>query len=211
VGYTFTVYIIELCLVLALALYLRNKLSIPYIVLSGLIFVTIISECLSNVAAHQMKNNSTVFHSFASIEFALLSTVFYLLFRSKVLKQIIFITIFLFSAFVIFNAIYLQPIAQAPFNDNTVASIILITYSFLLFAEMINLEIENSLFSQAIFWFNSGVLIFYTATLIFWSIYHLIQLNSNIIVLHHVLWILNLIYYAFFGISIYLAGRERPD
>jgi hypothetical protein len=211
VGYTFIVYIIELCLILALAVYLKNKLSIPYIVLSGLIFVTIISECLSNIAAHQMKNNSTVFHSFAPIEFALLSIVFYLLFRSKILKQIVFIIIFLFSVFVVFNAIYLQPITHAPFNDNTVASIILITYSFLLFGEMINLEIENSLFSQAIFWFNSGVLIFYTATLIFWGIYHLIQLNSNIVVLHHVLWILNLIYYAFFGISIYLAGRKTPD
>jgi hypothetical protein len=55
------------------------------------------------------------------------------------------------------------------------------------------------------------MLIFYTATLIFWGIYHLIQLNSNIVVLHNVLWILNLIYYAFFGISIFLAGRKTPD
>ncbi len=209
--YTFVVYIIELLIVLAVALRFKHRLSLPYIVMSTIIYITIISESLSHISAQQIKSNSAIFHLFAPVEFSLISVVYLLLFKSKRLKQIVFIVIFVFGGFVLLNTYYLQAINEAPFNNNMFCSIILIAYAFLLFLEMINIETEASLFSQPAFWFNSGILIFYTATLIFWSIYRLVQFNANNGILHIVMWFLNLILYAFIGISIYLNGRRKLE
>jgi hypothetical protein len=179
--------------------------------MSAIIYITIISETLSHISAQQIKSNSAIFHSFVAVEFSLISVVYLLLFKSKRLKQIVFLIIFVFGAFVLFNTYYLQGISQLPFNNNMLSSIIFIAYSFLLFLEMINIETEDSLFAQPAFWFNSGVLVFYTATLIFWSIYRLVQFNANNGILHIVMWILNLIFYAFIGISIYLNGSRKSN
>ncbi len=209
--YNFVIYFIELCSILVVALYFRKRLAMPFILLAALIFITIVSESLSNIAAHQIKNNSTIFHFYAPVEFTIKSAIYYLLFKHPVIKQIVFSIVFLFSAFVVYNAAYLQAIDHAPFNDNTVASIVFITYAFLLYWEMINLEIETSLFVHPIFWFNSGILIYYTSSLIFWGTYHIIQASSNFKILNFAMWILNLIFYLFLGISIYFAGRKAPN
>jgi hypothetical protein len=209
--YTFVVYIIELLIVLAIALRFKNRLSLPYIVMSAIIFITVISETLSHISAQQIKSNSAIFHLFVPVEFSLISVVYLLLFKSKRLKQIVFIVIFVFAAFVLFNTYYLQSINQMPFNNQMLCSIIFIAYAFLLFLEMINIEAEESLFAQPAFWFNSGILIFYTATLVFWSIYRLVQFNANNGILHIVMWVLNLILYAFIGISIYLNGSRKAN
>ncbi len=207
--YTFFVYIFELLIVLVIALRYRHKLSLPYIVMAAIIYITIISETLSHISAVQIKSNSAIFHSFVAVEFSLISVVYLLLFKSTRLKQIVFFNIFIFGAFVLFNTYYLQTISQFPFNNNMLSSIILIAYAFLLFLEMINIETEESLFSQPSFGFNCGVLIFYTATLIFWSIYRLVQFNPNNGILHLVMLLLNLILYALMGVSIYLNGTRK--
>jgi hypothetical protein len=211
VPYNFVVYFIELCLILLVGLYFRNRLTTPFILLTVLIFVTIVSESLSHIAAHQIKNNSTIFHLYAPIEFTIKSAIYYLLFRHTIIKKIVFIVVFLFAAFVIYNAAYLQAIDQAPFNNNTVACIVFITYAFLMYWEMINLEIETSLFAHPTFWFNSGMLIYYSSSLIFWGIYHIIQDNANFKILNFAMWLLNLIFYLFLGISIYYAGKKAPN
>jgi hypothetical protein len=198
-------------MILVMAIYFKKQLRLPYLALSALILITIVSESLSTISASQIKSNSAIFHLFSAIEFMVVSLVYWLLFKKELYKQIAFIVVFIFLGFVITNAIYLQPINQAPFNNNTLASIIFVTYSFLLFGEMINLEIDTSLFLQPVFWFNSGILIFYTATLIFWGIYHIIQLSASNSILHKAMWVLNLVFYAFIGVSIYLDGKKSPS
>jgi hypothetical protein len=211
VQYTFVIYMLELIAILIIALSFKSKLDWPYLAIGALVFMTIISESLSTISAHQIKSNSAIFHLFTAVEFSLFSLIYYLLLKNPKFKTLVFVCVFLFAGFVVLNALYFQPVSQMPFNNNMLASVLLMTYAFLLFLEMINLEIKNSLFALPSFWFNSGILIFNTAMLIFWGIYHLVQFNPNNGILHIAMWLLNLIFYAFIGISIYLNGKKGPS
>jgi hypothetical protein len=193
--------------IICLGVYWRNKLSFPFILISFLVVATLMVECFSIVANKQIQNNSTLYHLFVPIEFILISCIYYLLYQNKWIKQVIAITGVLFFIFTLLNAIYWQRIDQVPFNDNVLASIIFIFYSFFQFFEILRKDSKNSSFTDATFWFNSAVLLFNIGAIIFWIVFILLKDNANFGILFIVFRIINNIFYILLGISIYIAGK----
>jgi len=187
-----------------------KKLTIPFKLLTLLVTFTLLLEITARICALMYKNNIAVMHIMGLTEYILFSLTFYYLFKSKIVKASILVSIVIISIFFFINALLLQPYNRVfPSNIVLPSEIAYTIFSLLLFKQMLQYPLQINIIKQSIFWYNTAILFFSTTMflnlgLINYYIKH--RLNDGII--HDFTLGINVIFYVLIGISILMNSKE---
>jgi len=127
-----------------------------------------LSDILALFTAIIFKNNSPIFHAYS-----LVGTVFILVYYYPQLKNLPYMkSVFLFGMvgyFLIwlFNFLFFQTLNVFPRNIIMFSCLLILFFVLMSFKYMLDHPIEESIFVQAQFWFNTGILIFYSSSFLY--------------------------------------------
>jgi hypothetical protein len=114
------------------------------------------------------KNNLPLLHFYVPVGFALLTWYYKTVLGKLIAKRVINVVTLLFLCFSIINSIFFQGIFIFNSNALTVESILLIILSIFTFIVLLNQELHSipQSVKQSLSWINSGILIYYSSTLL---------------------------------------------
>ena len=127
--------------------------------------VAVITELLLAYMGSQGMNNLWLARVFSIVEFCLLTIVFSSWQNNKLLKRLLHISIPLMVVLGIFSTLYLENIRHFNSFSKPITSLILIMVSAYTLVEL-NKEKIDFLFREPRFWFSSGVLFSFSASLL---------------------------------------------
>lgn len=155
---------IFLVLIIGIIGVIRYKwLSLPFKILTWSSFMAFLLAIASKVFSFRYKNNIPILHLECITEFVFYSVVYYYLFKNKVIRKVIIVSIIAFSVSFVINAIFFQPFFTLfPTNIDLPKQILFAIFSLLLFKEMLLYPLKINIINQSIFWFNTAMLFFAT-------------------------------------------------
>jgi hypothetical protein len=154
-----------LIIVFGIGVVCYSKLTTPFKLLALTVPITILLDLCSKISAHLYKTNALVLHLECLVLYVFYSCIYYNLFQSKIMKKIVLVSTIVIVAFAFFNGIFLQPAYKSfPSFLYMVTNIMLVTFSLLLFKQMLLYPIKIMITSQGIFWYNTSML-FYSTTM----------------------------------------------
>lgn len=210
----FYIYLILLTITLLIGVVRLKKCTAPFKFLTLLIFYTLLSEILTRVFAVTIKNSSPVYQIFIPVQFFFVTMIYGLFFNKKYEFFFSWSPVF-FLILCIINTLFFQKITAIPSNVILISNLAFVLYSLLFFRVMLNSAINQNIFKQSIFWFNSAVLILFTVSFLYWSFFnyfirHKIKTGSIATFIYYI----NIIYYIMLCITIMLNRKEikyTPD
>jgi hypothetical protein len=145
-------------------------------------------------------NNMPISHSWAVIEFAFISVVYFYLVTNAWVKKVTIISIFVMLVLAVANVLFFEKLNQFPSLTLEASHIAYVVYSLLLFRQMLLSPSEQSLFRQSLFWFNINVL-FYATTMFlnFALMSYFIQNKLDVAPLVYFSVVVNFIFYIVIG------------
>jgi hypothetical protein len=207
---TSIIYYFLLSVVIIIGIVRYKKLTIPYKILLLYVGITLILEVLSVIWANIYQNNMPIMHISSCSEFLLTALVFYYLFKNRLIKRIISISIAVIILFFIFNSIILQPYTNKfPSNAILVSEIFYVILSLMIFKQMLQYPLQINITSQSIFWYNTAILFFSTtAFLNFGLVNYVVKHHLNPAISYNCGFVLNMIFYSLIGISILINDKK---
>ncbi len=158
------IYFVILLIALAIGMVRYKKLTIPFKILAFSVLVTIVLEVVSRFFALKYQNNALILHFMSICGYIFYSAIYFLLFKSKVIRKAIKVFIPLLIVFFVINILYLQqPVdKQFPTNIYFITNILYVVISLLMFKQMLQYPLNLNIVKQSAFWFNTALLIFST-------------------------------------------------
>lgn len=204
----FFIYLLLLFAAVIIGIVRFKKMTPPFRILFYLLVCTLISEIVTRVLAKSIRNSSPAYHFYLPIQFILLFLIYSLLFRINE-KRITFAAICGFIIISFLNSFYFQGILRFPSNIALLSSGIFIVFSLFYFKRMLQGVEQESIFRQGAFWFNSGVLIFFTTTFLFWGFYNFLLKNHiSTKPISTVIYFINILIYLMFCVGLLLNKKE---
>lgn len=175
-----------------------------------LLATTFIFEVTAVVFAYVYRNNSIVYFLFNPIQIFML-TAFYMVCLSPPWSRtigkvsVVIITIIIFSGWM--NQGWK---ATDPYGSG-LRNLYFIILSLLLFTDWLKKPKYEHIVNEPVFWINTMVLFFFSANVIFWSMYNLWseQFGKLLTQLNPVLYYSNLVFYAGIGYSFTLQHTKK--
>ncbi|MDB5025100.1 MAG: hypothetical protein JWP78_2855 [Mucilaginibacter sp.] len=144
-----------------------KKLTIPFKVLTWSVLITFLLAILSKIFALRYRNNVPILQLECITGYIFYALTYYYLFKNKIIKKSIIISIVAISIFFVFNALFLQPFQKVfPSNVSVLTQSLYAIFSLLLFKEMLQYPLKLNITKQSIFWYNTAIL-FYATTMFF--------------------------------------------
>jgi len=148
-----------------------QKLSPPFKLLIVSVTISFILCVLSIIVSLRYKNNAAVLQIVCISEYVFYSLIYYYLFKNKIIKKAILLSILIISIAFLMNAVFFQSFLKVfPTNINIPAQILLAVFSLLLFKEMLLHPLKINIIKQGIFWYNTAILFFSTTMFVFLSL-----------------------------------------
>ena len=143
--------------------FVKNKtLSKEQRVLFLFVVTAALFELLLFILGQIKINNFFIFHIFTPLEFILLSGVYYYGTVLRPVKIVLVVIVSFFLALVLTDSFFSDKLKSVDSIASASESLLLIVYSLLFFFYLLKkLEYKN-LFNNPMFWFNSGVLIYFS-------------------------------------------------
>jgi hypothetical protein len=152
-----------LIIVFGIGVVCYTKLSTPFKLLAFTEPVTISLDLLSKISSNLYRTNALILHLECLVLYVFYSSIYYYLFHGKTMKRIVFISTIVIVFFAFFNGIFLQPANKSfPSYLYMVTNTMLVTFSLLLFKQMLLYPVKIKITSQGIFWYNTSMLFFST-------------------------------------------------
>jgi hypothetical protein len=187
-----------------------KHLTTPFIVLSLLLFITFLSESIATYLPYIHLSNVVVYHFYVIIAFWLYSLIYFYLLKKSRVRGIILLVSILFSAFAIFNSLNYQKLNSFPSINIILFNVLLVIYSIYFLKHMIEIDPFNSLFKNSFFWFNTGVLTYFTLEIFIWGVMdYLIKNDKNIQMLLTFGVCISICFYGILGLSIWLDDKRE--
>jgi hypothetical protein len=205
-----TSYFILLFIVSIIGVVRYKKLTTPFKILSILIILTLLLETLSKICAVKYKNNLPIAHVSILTEYVFFLLTYYFLFKNKLMRVSILVVLIIFVILSIINSIFIQPYYRYyPSNMFIPSEIAYVTFSLLLFRQMLLYPLPVNIVKQSVFWFNTAIL-FYSTTVFFnfgLTNYYIKHHLKDIVIFDFGLAI-NMIFYLLIGLSILIDNKE---
>lgn len=156
----FALYLLLLLAVSVYGVFNLKRLNTPFKILTLLIGITFISECLSRLFISKFHNSAPADHGYAIAEFILIAGIYYFLFKNVRMKRLLWASIPLFIIAEIINLVYFQTIFEFPSVLLSAQELACVAFSLFYFTEMLLNPIEVPLFKQSAFWLNTSLFLF---------------------------------------------------
>src|SRR5471030_2734084 len=152
------------CLVI---IYYR-KFEKKFRIFSWFIICSAIVQIIALILWLLRENNMPLLHIYVPLGFVLLAWFYQAVLESLINKGIIVTVALLFLCFSIINSLFFENIFIFNSNALTVESILLIIFSIFTFIVLLNQQLQpiTRRVKQSLSWINSGILIYYSSTLL---------------------------------------------
>ncbi len=146
----------------------------PYRWLCFLMILTLLSELVAKYIAFELhQSNSSVYHFFTPIEYLMYGLIYKLFLGMKHWNKLIWLSVVGLGTMEVLNTIYFQPLAVANTNIMIAESILLVFLSLVLFTRIRETAVNENIFEDGVFWFNSAVLCYYSFNILIWGFHSL--------------------------------------
>lgn len=198
-----------LAVVLVIGLFRLKQLGRVQKVLTVLLLVALAAELISRALWQRSLNNFPVFHVYAIVEFGLFMLLYQEAFEERYAKLTLKWAAISFLVFGAVNAAFFQPVLSPNTNVTTTSSVILICLSLFVFFQMLREMKYERIEKSALFWINTGVLIYFSSSFVLFSVGERFVSTSiddtiNLWTLHL---FFNLVHYITFGLALF----SRPE
>jgi hypothetical protein len=206
-------FLIYLFLLLIISLYgvlNLKKLSTPYKILTFLIGITFLSECLSRLLIGVFHNSAPADHGYAITEFSLIAGIYYFLFKKVLFKRLVIISIPLFVMAEIINLVYFQTVFEFPSVLLSLQELACVVFSLFYFTEMLLNPIDVPLFKQSAFWLNTSLFSFSAIIFLCFGLMNSLIVNQiGINTLSTFIYWVNIIFYCVLWFSINIETKSK--
>jgi hypothetical protein len=162
IGYWFLLFAVS-----CVGIFRYKHLSLPFKILTWSAVAIFLASIVNRILIIKYRTNAPGLQLLCIEEYIFYSLVYYHLFKNRIVKKFIAVSIILMVIFFVINAIFLQPFAHKfPTNINIPAQVLNAAFALLLFKEMFNYPVKINILKQGIFWFNTAML-FYATTMFF--------------------------------------------
>lgn len=190
-----------------------KKLNISHRFLFGFILIGTLSELTNRTMRlfFEMNNNMPIGHLYILISFIFLALFYMQELKDFINKKIIIAIIILYEFFCLYNVIWFQSHLSYPSVPGALSALILVTFSILLFANILRESKIQVLSEYSLIWINSAVLLYYAGNFFFYTLFNFI-LNYSYQFLIQVIdffRILNAIFYILIAIGLWKAGQQK--
>jgi len=141
-----------------------KKLTIPFKILALSVIANLLMEILSEIFIARYRSNALVMHMESAFGYIFYSSIYFYLFKNRILKQIIIASIFCIVVFSILNALFFQQPSKVVFPTHMylVTNILYVIFSLVLFKQMLQYPVDVNIIKQSTFWFNTAMIFFST-------------------------------------------------
>lgn len=178
--------------------------------ISVIVILTFLNEGTTWLLLHLDENNLWVYHFYTPMTFIVMGLVYGRVLKPLVNIRVIYLGILLFVIFGIINSLFIQNLIE--FNSNAVrlSSILYVVFSILYFFRLLRFPMDISLTKVPMFWLNTGVLVYYSGTLIlFLVVDSVISRESDLFIASWVLNALfNIVLLGFYSIALCLKSQN---
>lgn len=186
-----------------------KKLTIPFKILAFSMAVSFILSIGSKIVSIKYKNNAPVSHLETWTNYVFYALVYLFLFKNKHFKTFIRISIFLITAFTIFNGLFLQPFERIfPTNVEIVTGILFVIFSLILFKQMLQYPLQVNIIKQSVFWFNTAILFCYATMFLNLALTNYYSQHHLITIVYYFWLYVNMIFNLLLLVSILMDKKE---
>lgn len=144
-----------------------KNLSRPFKILMWSAVVVFILAIVANIFNIKYKNNALILQIECIAQYIFYALTYYYLFKNKLIKKAIGISIIVITACFLLNGLFLQPFStKFPTNIYIPTQVLFAAFSLLLFKEMLMYPLKINIIKQSVFWYNTAIL-FYGTTMFF--------------------------------------------
>ncbi len=191
-----------------------NRASATVKLLTFLIGLALLTEHLSILLANQGTNNLFLFHLYPSAELIVYLFIYRVHFTERHIPRTLLIIGLAFVFLSIINSLFIQKIDEFNTYGRSIESLILSILSITFLIINIQKWKGNSNQGQAIFWINTGALLYFPLNLVFFVMSNFLLKNySN--TFHNSLWtfhaLLSFTQYFLFTIAIYTEWKRTKS
>lgn len=160
-------YLILLLIVSGIGIFRYKTFTIPFKILTWAVLMELLCHIIELISIARYGNNIIISQIESLTGFIFFLATFYFLFRNRVIKKAIVVSIITITIFFFINAIFFQSIRKLfPTNIYFATQVLFAVFSLLLFKEMLMYPIKINIIKQSVFWYNTAIL-FYATTMFF--------------------------------------------
>lgn len=175
-----------------------------------LVVITAFVELASKILWYQKINNLPLFHFYAVIEFSIILLIYEWSYQKSISSRSGFrYLIYFMVIFAILNGVFFQGLLEFNSNVITLSAFILTFFSLLYYYKLLKEVKHLSLERQPMFWINTGVLIYFSSSLVFFLASNV--LASQSIEVRGIVWGTHAIFNVFHYITFTIALWVKPN
>lgn len=206
----FLFYLFVLLMIVLNGMVRFKYLTIPFKVLTILIFIILLSELSTRILRVTIRNTNPAYHILCILQYWGIAFIFSKLFKRAALKKAVLVSIIPFTIVTILNTLFFQTFFKFPSSIIMLSYLIFICFSLILCIQMLHETEEVNIFKQSTFWFNIGILVYsITIPVCFGVLNYLIKHKLQTNALNLFIEYFTILYYLVLGYSIHLDKRER--
>jgi len=166
-----------------------------------LVSVALANEVLATYLRFQGINNLWVFHLFVPVSFFFMMRIYREALKESYPKGLFTLILILFLIFCVINSFFIQSITVFNSNAISLSWVVYIIFSVLFFYQLLKSPASEGLERNPMFWLNTGVLIYYSSTLILFLLVNFLipedpKLYASLLGLNILFNIINNIFYS---------------
>ena len=187
---------VALCIFLYRYKYLQacERLLLYFVILS---FAT---DIITTSMAYFKMNNLLVMYVFSVLEILFYCRFYYLIISNKVVKRALIVMAVLLSLLIVADSLWIAQLNTINSVSSYAEAFVFMVIALLFFYQMIQNLPQKNILDYSLFWYNSGILIYFAGNLFLYLFLSLPHYHSKDMVNH--LWIINSFLYFIYNIFI---------
>lgn len=185
----------------------RIPAAFRYLVLA--LCLTFITEVVSRVLTYTINNSCPPYHFYTALHFVCMSAVYAGIAEGRgfVFYFQRYASVFILC-FSLLNTLFFQDLYTFPSNTILLASVCIMLLTLQSFASMLRNPSQLPLWSQKLFWFNTGNLVMNSFSFVYWGLFNLMLIADEefLLLMLELISALSILTYIMYAVSIYLAA-----
>ncbi len=159
----------------------------------------------------EVKNNMPLGHFYIVVSFFFVALFYYHELKGFISNKILTGIITFYAVFSVINILFFQSYLVYPSIPGSVSALILVSFSILLYAQIMKEGKIQILSESSIIWINSAVLIYYSGNFFFYILFNFLLSYSRdfLIKTLNFFALLTLVFYLLIAVGFYKAGKKH--
>jgi len=204
-------FYLVICIPLLIGVIKVHRLNYEQKLVLVIVLIALVNELLATYLRMRGVNNLWVYHLFVPCTFLVILRIYKKVFEQVISRWVFNATSISFLLFAAFNSLFIQPLDVFNSNTITVSSVLYILLSITYFHQLLRNTAHLALERTPMFWLNTGVLIYYSGTLLLYVLVNYVAGLGETAKVSISLWALNIVFNIILNIFYALALWVSPQ